>query len=91
MKSKLYLTFFVSLLFMLAIFLMSCESGYAEHIEDAEFFLKRAYDQSGDLRRELDVKGYIPEDYDEILMTLRDIEDDIEDALQELYYTHPNY
>jgi hypothetical protein len=57
------------------------------HVDNAEFFLKRALDQIGDMRQSMWDEGYV-EDLD---FKLEAIENDVEDALQELYDMQPNY
>jgi hypothetical protein len=64
---------------------LGCKS--INRVENAEFYLKQALDQIGDMRQAIWNDEYITD----LDFQLEDIEKNIEDALQELYYTHPNY
>jgi hypothetical protein len=80
MKTKWYLILLVGLVFILVVLALGCES--INRVDNAEFFLKRALDQVGDMRQSMWDEGYV-EDLD---FKLEAIENDLEDALQELYY-----
>jgi len=83
-KAKWYLILLVGLVFLLVIIPLGCEP---DHIDNAEFFLRRALDQIGDIRQSAWYGGHV-EDLDS---KLEDIESNIEDALQELYDMRPDY
>ena len=81
MKTNLILL--VGLVFILLVLALGCES--INRVDNAEFFLKRALDEIGELRQALWNEEYI-EDLD---FQLEDIANDVESALQELYYMQP--
>lgn len=83
MKTKWYLILLVGLIFTLVTIPLGCES--INRVENAEFYLKQALDQIHDIEV---WDGGCAEDLE---FKLGDIAESIEDALQELYYTHPNY
>jgi len=84
-KTKWYLILLIGLVFILFMIPMGCES--INRVDNAEFYLKQALDQISDIKQSM-WDGECVEDLD---FKLDDIENNIEDALQELYYTHPNY
>ena len=86
MKNKIrwYSILLVGLVFILATLLLGCGP---DHVDNAEFFLKRALDQIGDLRRSMWYGGQVQN----LDSKLEDIENDVEDALQELHDMRPNY
>ncbi|MCJ7829388.1 MAG: hypothetical protein MUP81_06580 [Dehalococcoidia bacterium] len=75
----------VILILVLSVLPLGCES--INRVENAESCLKQALDQIGDMRQAIWNDEYITD----LDFQLEDIEKNIEDALQELYYTHPNY
>ena len=84
MKTKWYLILLVGLVFILFIIPLGCGP---DHVDNAEFFLKRALDQIGDIRRSMWYGEYV----ENLDSKLEDIENNVEDALQELYDMRPNY
>lgn len=84
MKTKWYLILLVGLVFILVIIPLGCGP---DHVDNAEFFLKRALDQIGDIRRSMWYGEYV----ENLDSKLEDIENNVEDALQELYDMRPNY
>jgi len=84
-KTKWYLILLVGVILILVMIPLGCES--INRVDNAEFYLKRALDQISDIRQSM-WDGECVEDLD---FKLDDIESNIEDALQELYYMQPNY
>jgi hypothetical protein len=82
---KTSLILLVGLIFILFVLALGCES--INRVDNAEFYLKRALDEVGELRQALWNEEYI-EDLD---FQLEHIANDVESALQELYYMQPNY
>ena len=85
MKTKWYLILPIGLVFILFMIPMGCKS--INRVDTAEFYLKQALSQLSDIEQDM-WDGECVEDLD---FKLGDIASNIEDALQELYYTHPNY
>ena len=85
MKTKWYLILLIGLVFILFMIPMGYES--INRVDNAEFYLKQALDQISDIKQSM-WDGECVEDLD---FKLDDIENNIEDALQELYYMQPNY
>lgn len=85
MKTNWYFMLVIVLIIILFVLLLGCES--INRVDNAEFYLKQALDQISDIRQSM----WDGECVEDLEFKLEDIENNIEDALQELYYTHPNY
>jgi len=85
MKTKWYLILLIGLVFILFMIPMGCES--INRVDNAEFYLKQALDQISDIKQSMGDGEYV----EDLEFRLGDLAESIEDALQELYYTHPNY
>lgn len=82
MKTNLILL--IGLIFILFLVPLGCGPNY---VDNAEFYLKQALDQISDIEQSMGDGDYV----EDLEFKLDDIAESIEDALQELYYTHPNY
>ena len=85
MKTKWYLILLIELVLVVLMIPMGCES--IDRVDNAESYLKQALSQLSDIEQDMR-DGECVEDLD---FRLGDVTSSIEDALQELYYTHPNY
>jgi len=85
MKTPRYFMLVIVLLFILSLVPLGCKS--IDRVANAESYLRLALDQLGDIQQDIWNEEYI-EDLD---WQLADVAQSIEDALQELYYTHPSY
>lgn len=97
MKNIHYPTLLIGLLLLLLTLLPGCSGN--DHLDNAQDYLARASEATGELRSQLDQYEYhfddpillSREDYNEMLDTIEDIEWLIAEASSELYYMEPHY